>query len=177
MSHPTIPLLVTAHETGDMLLIDERMSKFVGRIQAHSGAVTTVGMHSSGLTLASGGCDGFVRCWDIRQRKLLYENKVGLEIRVSGLGFGILCGNMVRLGVQICVQKYKSPLNPKSPNLKTLSPDPKSRHAPVTRAETRGGVHECRFSQGEKPPAVGWGGCPRSRGEGRRLGRARALSR
>ena len=82
VSHPTIPLLVTAHETGDMLLIDERMSKFVGRIQAHSGAVTTVGIHSSGLTLASGGCDGFVRCWDIRQRKLLYENKVGLEIGV-----------------------------------------------------------------------------------------------
>jgi WD40 repeat protein len=70
-----------------MLMIDERMSKFVGRIQAHSGAVTTVGMHSSGLTLASGGCDGFVRCWDIRQRKLLYEKKVGLEIRVYGLGF------------------------------------------------------------------------------------------
>ncbi|KAJ9473955.1 F-box protein MET30 [Pseudozyma hubeiensis] len=65
VTHPTLPLLITAHEDGYIRMFDLDTGACTLSMVAHLDAVTSLDIDASGLTLVSGGHDCSVRFWDI----------------------------------------------------------------------------------------------------------------
>ncbi|KAL9931309.1 hypothetical protein V8E36_009819 [Tilletia maclaganii] len=66
VSHPTLPILFTAHDDGHVQLWDLNTGAWKSAMLAHLDSTTTLDIDPAGLTLVSGGHDCSVRFWDIR---------------------------------------------------------------------------------------------------------------
>ncbi|KAF8574175.1 WD40 repeat-like protein [Ramaria rubella] len=64
-SHPTMPLLVTAHEDKYIRLFDITTGQCTHSMLAHLDSVTTLAIDPAGFSLVSGGHDCSVRFWDL----------------------------------------------------------------------------------------------------------------
>lgn len=65
VTHPTLPMLITAHEDGYIRMFDLDSGACTLSMVAHLDAVTSLDIDASGLTLVSGGHDCSVRFWEI----------------------------------------------------------------------------------------------------------------
>ncbi|KAK0567467.1 1,2-dihydroxy-3-keto-5-methylthiopentene dioxygenase [Tilletia horrida] len=65
VTHPTLPILFTGHEDGNIKMFDLNTGTCSMSMVGHLDAVTTLDIDPAGLTLASGGHDCSVRFWDI----------------------------------------------------------------------------------------------------------------
>jgi striatin 1/3/4 len=65
VSHPTMSLLVTAHEDKFIRIFDTSNGQCIHSMPAHLDAVTSLSIDSSGFSLVSGSHDCSVRFWDI----------------------------------------------------------------------------------------------------------------
>lgn len=69
VSHPTFNMLASAHDHGQVSFLDLNSGQLAGKIdKAHVGGASTIIMEpqSGGLHVVTGGHDGAVRVWDIR---------------------------------------------------------------------------------------------------------------
>jgi striatin 1/3/4 len=76
VSHPTFNMLAAAHDYGQVSFLDLNSGQLTGKIdKAHSGGVSTllVEPQSGGLHVVTGGHDGAVRVWDIRNYQCIAE--------------------------------------------------------------------------------------------------------
>ncbi|GAB1523004.1 1,2-dihydroxy-3-keto-5-methylthiopentene dioxygenase [Rhizoctonia solani] len=64
-SHPTMPLLVTAHEDKYIRIFDVSTGECQHSMLAHLDTVTTLSIDTIGFSLVSGSHDGSIRFWDI----------------------------------------------------------------------------------------------------------------
>ncbi|CAE6448810.1 unnamed protein product [Rhizoctonia solani] len=64
-SHPTMPLLVTAHEDKYIRIFDVSTGECKHSMLAHLDTVTTLSIDTTGFSLVSGSHDGSIRFWDI----------------------------------------------------------------------------------------------------------------
>ncbi|CAE7143326.1 unnamed protein product [Rhizoctonia solani] len=64
-SHPTMPLLVTAHEDKYIRVFDVSTGECQHSMLAHPDTVTTLSIDTTGFSLVSGSHDGSIRFWDI----------------------------------------------------------------------------------------------------------------
>jgi len=80
--HPVLALVLLAQEDGLVRCVSTSSGKVVSKLVAHRGAATSVSIDSSGLYAATGGCDGYLRIWDLRQQSLIHES------REHGMHFG-----------------------------------------------------------------------------------------
>jgi len=64
-SHPTMPLLVTAHEDKYIRLFDITTGQCTHSMLAHLDSVTALAIDPAGFSLVSGGHDCSVRFWDL----------------------------------------------------------------------------------------------------------------
>ncbi|KAK0548105.1 1,2-dihydroxy-3-keto-5-methylthiopentene dioxygenase [Tilletia horrida] len=65
VTHPTLPILFTAHEDGHIRMFDLNTGACTMSMVGHLDSVTTLDIDPAGLTLVSGGHDCSVRFWDI----------------------------------------------------------------------------------------------------------------
>ncbi|KDN38707.1 WD40 repeat-like protein [Tilletiaria anomala UBC 951] len=65
VAHPTLPLLITAHEDRYIRTFDLDTGTCTLSMQGHQDAVTSLDIDPAGLTLVSGGHDCSVRFWDL----------------------------------------------------------------------------------------------------------------
>lgn len=66
ISHPTMPLIFSAHEDRYVRFFDIHSGQCVQSMTAHLDAVTSLDVDAAGLSLVSGGHDCSVRFWDLR---------------------------------------------------------------------------------------------------------------
>ena len=65
--HAPLGIIVAACEDGSLLFVDQSMKQVNKTIQkAHQDAISTIGFTNSGMHLITGGHDGGVKIWDIR---------------------------------------------------------------------------------------------------------------
>ncbi|KAJ3806601.1 WD40 repeat-like protein [Lentinula lateritia] len=64
-SHPTMSLLVTAHEDKFIRIFDTITGQCTHSIQAHLDGVTSISIDASGFSLVSGSHDCSIRFWDL----------------------------------------------------------------------------------------------------------------
>ncbi|KAG9122143.1 hypothetical protein FRC07_001604 [Ceratobasidium sp. 392] len=65
VSHPTMPILVTAHEDKYIRIFDITTGECQHSMLAHLDTVTTLSIDTTGFSLVSGSHDGSIRFWDI----------------------------------------------------------------------------------------------------------------
>ncbi|CAH1757118.1 13009_t:CDS:10 [Entrophospora sp. SA101] len=65
ISHPTLPLVFSAHEDKYIRFFDVNTGKCSFSMSAHLDSVTSLGVDPSGMVLISGGHDCSIRLWDI----------------------------------------------------------------------------------------------------------------
>ncbi|KAJ3286565.1 hypothetical protein HDU79_006408 [Rhizoclosmatium sp. JEL0117] len=74
IAHPTLPLLITAHEDRFIRFFDVNTGSCIHSMLGHQNAVTSLSIPpSSGLTFASSGHDCSIRWWDIGTRSCVQE--------------------------------------------------------------------------------------------------------
>ncbi|KAJ3296021.1 hypothetical protein HK104_002052 [Borealophlyctis nickersoniae] len=73
LCHPTMPLLITAHEDRYLRLFDLNTGQCTHSQIAHLDAVSALDIAPGGLTVASGGHDCSIRWWDLKTRSCLQE--------------------------------------------------------------------------------------------------------
>ncbi|ORY76836.1 WD40 repeat-like protein [Neocallimastix californiae] len=73
LSHPTMPLIITAHEDRYIRFFDVKSGECINSMTAHLDGVTSLSIHPSGLTFASGGHDSSIRIWDISSKNCIQE--------------------------------------------------------------------------------------------------------
>ncbi|KAI0273852.1 WD40-repeat-containing domain protein [Gloeopeniophorella convolvens] len=65
VSHPTMPLLITAHEDKYISVYDINSGQCTYSMPAHLDGVTSLSIDAAGFSLVSGGHDCSIRFWDI----------------------------------------------------------------------------------------------------------------
>lgn len=73
-THPTQPLLFTAHEDGAVRSFDLRQGRCVNSLHAHDDACTSVALLPARNALCSGSHDGSVRVWDLRMQGQMLQD-------------------------------------------------------------------------------------------------------
>ncbi|ETV79314.1 hypothetical protein, variant [Aphanomyces astaci] len=73
VSHPTMPLVVAAHQDRRIRFYDLRAGQCVASVVAHQDAVSSLALDASGLYVASGGHDGSLRFWSVAERTCVHE--------------------------------------------------------------------------------------------------------
>ncbi|KAH8928180.1 WD40 repeat-like protein [Atractiella rhizophila] len=73
ITHPTLPLLITAHEDKYIRFFDINTGACTHSMLAHLDSVTSLDIDPSGLTLVSGGHDCSIRFWDIQSKTCVQE--------------------------------------------------------------------------------------------------------
>ncbi|KAJ3052367.1 Striatin-3 [Rhizophlyctis rosea] len=71
--HPTLPLIITAHEDRFIRLFDVNTGECTHSQIGHLDGVTTLDIAPGGLTMASGGHDCSIRWWDLGTRSCVQE--------------------------------------------------------------------------------------------------------
>ncbi|ETW00159.1 hypothetical protein H310_07564 [Aphanomyces invadans] len=73
VAHPTMPLVVAAHQDRRIRFYDLRAGQCIASVVAHQDAVSSLALDSSGLYVASGGHDGSLRFWSVAERTCVHE--------------------------------------------------------------------------------------------------------
>jgi len=73
ISHPTMPLIITAHEDHYIRFFDIKSGECIHSMTAHLDGVTSLSIHPSGISFASGGHDSSIRIWDISSKTCIQE--------------------------------------------------------------------------------------------------------
>jgi len=73
ISHPTMPLIITAHEDRYIRFFDVKSGECISSMTAHLDGVTSLSIHPSGISFASGGHDSSIRIWDISSKNCIQE--------------------------------------------------------------------------------------------------------
>ncbi|KAJ3613167.1 hypothetical protein NHX12_019419, partial [Muraenolepis orangiensis] len=73
VSHPTLPLTITAHEDRHIRFYDNKTGKVIHDMVAHLDAVTSLAVDPNGIYLMSGSHDCSVRLWTIDSRTCVQE--------------------------------------------------------------------------------------------------------
>ncbi|GAB6031707.1 Striatin-3, variant 2 [Chamberlinius hualienensis] len=73
VSHPTMPLTITAHEDRHMRFYDNNSGKLVHSMVAHLDAVTCLAVDPNGLFLLSGSHDCSIRLWNLDNKTCVQE--------------------------------------------------------------------------------------------------------
>lgn len=71
-------MVVTGHEDRKLRFWDHRHPKMLKSLSAHSDSVSAIAFYSSrnNYVFHSGGHDGSLRCWDLRNYSLISETQV-----------------------------------------------------------------------------------------------------
>lgn len=73
VSHPTLPLTITAHEDRHIRFFDNNTGKQTHAMVAHLDAVTSLAIDTNGLYLISGSHDSSVRLWNLETKTCVQE--------------------------------------------------------------------------------------------------------
>ncbi|XP_043914501.1 striatin isoform X2 [Protopterus annectens] len=73
VSHPTLPITVTAHEDRHIKFFDNNTGKLIHSMVAHLDAVTSLAVDPNGLYLMSGSHDCSIRLWNLESKTCIQE--------------------------------------------------------------------------------------------------------
>lgn len=73
ISHPTLPLSITAHEDRHIKFYDNNTGKLIHSMVAHLEAVTSLAVDPNGLYLMSGSHDCSIRLWNLESKTCIQE--------------------------------------------------------------------------------------------------------
>ncbi|XP_014673343.1 PREDICTED: striatin-like [Priapulus caudatus] len=73
VSHPTLPVTITAHEDRHIRFYDNNTGKMVHSMVAHLDAVTSLAVDPNGLYLLSGSHDCSIRLWNLDSKTCIQE--------------------------------------------------------------------------------------------------------
>lgn len=73
ISHPTLPISITAHENRHIKLYDNNTAKLIHSMVAHLEAVTSLAVDPNGLYLMSGSHDCSIRLWNLESKTCIQE--------------------------------------------------------------------------------------------------------
>uniref|UniRef100_A0A0X3NNB7 Striatin N-terminal domain-containing protein n=2 Tax=Schistocephalus solidus TaxID=70667 RepID=A0A0X3NNB7_SCHSO len=73
VSHPTLPLLISAHENKQIRFLNTSLGKCVHSMVAHLDAVTSIAIDAQGSYLLSASHDSSIRLWDIETKTCVQE--------------------------------------------------------------------------------------------------------
>lgn len=73
ISHPTLPITITAHEDRHIRFFDNKSGKTIHSMVAHLDAVTCLAVDPSGLYLLSGSHDCSIRLWSLETKTCVQE--------------------------------------------------------------------------------------------------------
>jgi len=73
ISHPTMPLIITAHEDRYIRFFDVKSGECISSMTGHLDGVTSLSINPSGISFASGGHDSSIRIWDISSKNCIQE--------------------------------------------------------------------------------------------------------
>jgi WD40 repeat protein len=77
--------MITGHEDRKLRFWDLRQKNVIKTIFAHSDSVSSVAFYfsKSNYVFHSGGHDGSLRCWDLRNYSLITENQVNKIFKLT----------------------------------------------------------------------------------------------
>nr|XP_056708805.1 striatin [Euleptes europaea] len=73
ISHPTLPISITAHENRHIKFYDNNTGKLIHSMVAHLDAVTSLAVDPNGLYLMSGSHDCSIRLWNLESKTCIQE--------------------------------------------------------------------------------------------------------
>ncbi|XP_009288630.1 PREDICTED: striatin-3 isoform X2 [Aptenodytes forsteri] len=73
VSHPTLPVTITAHEDRHIKFFDNKTGKMVHSMVAHLDAVTSLAVDPNGIYLMSGSHDCSIRLWNFDSKTCVQE--------------------------------------------------------------------------------------------------------
>uniref|UniRef100_A0A8C4ZX08 Striatin n=1 Tax=Gadus morhua TaxID=8049 RepID=A0A8C4ZX08_GADMO len=73
LSHPTLPITITAQEDRHIKFYDNNSSKLIHSMVAHLDAVTSLAVDPNGLYLMSGSHDCSIRLWNLESKTCIQE--------------------------------------------------------------------------------------------------------
>ncbi|KAM4694561.1 striatin isoform 2-T2 [Discoglossus pictus] len=73
ISHPTLPISITAHEDRHIKFFDNNTGKLIHSMVAHLDAVTSLAVDPNGLYLMSGSHDCSIRLWNLESKTCIQE--------------------------------------------------------------------------------------------------------
>ncbi|KAL0968982.1 hypothetical protein UPYG_G00220820 [Umbra pygmaea] len=73
VSHPTLPVTITAHEDRNIKFFDNKSGKAIHAMVAHLDAVTSLAVDPNGIYLMSGSHDCSIRLWNLDSKTCVQE--------------------------------------------------------------------------------------------------------
>ncbi|KPP80082.1 striatin-3-like, partial [Scleropages formosus] len=73
VSHPTLPVTITAHEDRHIKFFDNKAGKLIHAMVAHLDAVTSLAVDPNGIYLMSGSHDCSIRLWNLDTKTCVQE--------------------------------------------------------------------------------------------------------
>ncbi|KAJ7990917.1 hypothetical protein DPEC_G00291860 [Dallia pectoralis] len=73
VSHPTLPVTITAHEDRNIKFFDNKSGKVIHVMVAHLDAVTSLAVDPNGIYLMSGSHDCSIRLWNLDSKTCVQE--------------------------------------------------------------------------------------------------------
>ncbi|XP_057715532.1 striatin-3 isoform X1 [Corythoichthys intestinalis] len=73
VSHPTLPVTITAHEDRNIKFFDNKSGKVIHAMVAHLDAVTSLAVDPNGIYLMSGSHDCSLRLWNLDSKTCVQE--------------------------------------------------------------------------------------------------------
>ncbi|XP_041902981.1 striatin-3 isoform X5 [Corvus kubaryi] len=73
VSHPTLPVAITAHEDRHIKFFDNKTGKMIHSMVAHLDAVTSLAVDPNGIYLMSGSHDCSIRLWNLDSKTCVQE--------------------------------------------------------------------------------------------------------
>ncbi|RVE57641.1 hypothetical protein OJAV_G00218300 [Oryzias javanicus] len=73
VSHPTLPITITAHEDRHIKFFDNKTGKLIHAMVAHLDAVTSLAVDPNGIYLISGSHDCSLRLWNLDSKTCVQE--------------------------------------------------------------------------------------------------------
>ncbi|XP_045143798.1 striatin-3 isoform X1 [Echinops telfairi] len=73
VSHPTLPVTITAHEDRHIKFFDNKTGKVIHSMVAHLDAVTSLAVDPNGIYLMSGSHDCSIRLWNLDSKTCVQE--------------------------------------------------------------------------------------------------------
>lgn len=95
-THPTLPIVATAHEDGYIRMFDTQTGEQLMSIVAHKDGVTCIDIDPAGLTLVSGSQDCSVRFWDILEKNEAKQPPDGSGAAPAQLSCDAVCFQEIR---------------------------------------------------------------------------------